>query len=151
MFSIPSTCHGVGLHVWKVGLERQDYPGRNTPVEKPQRECHDGNAPALVWMLGEGYCILLHERSVYACELHEYRVRLWVWVRMWVARVRVQVWVYIYIRRAFFCILSVLSLSRGACSFSVHLFLLFSVFARLAFARPSPVFARPPRLRHLLI
>jgi len=30
------------------------------------------NAPALVWMLGGGYCILLHERSVYACELREH-------------------------------------------------------------------------------
>jgi hypothetical protein len=73
MFSIPSTCHGAGLNVRKFGLERQEDLDGNTPVAMPRRECHDENAPALVWMLGEGYCILLHERSVYACELHEYQ------------------------------------------------------------------------------
>jgi len=55
-----------------AGKSWRECHGGNAMAGMPQWECHSGNALALVWVLEEGYPILLHERSVYACELREY-------------------------------------------------------------------------------
>jgi len=32
------------------------------------------DAPVLFWIMGKGYCVLLHKRGVYVCELREYKM-----------------------------------------------------------------------------
>ena len=73
----------------------------------------------MFWIIGKGYCVLLHERIVHACE---YECE------------------YAYIRRAFFCVLSVLlSLSCNILLSCLRINILLHLFSSCYGVRSSTV------------